>query len=728
MANWQSFVVKVPGKDLLEPVDNVLETLVVLLDVLKAILDTVKTFLIDFGNPIRALVEALIKLIEELFLSLKQTGFFGYFDVPDPTTDPNFDRFSGGFQSFTERFKGSLFDSKDFNRPQPRPGSTQSGFVLLVVDASTPYGLLARMKQLLRFFSREFSSPRFAAPENLKALPVGASGDPILKVATIFGLTSIGGIELQWSLPSTVQTPDPGFSDVVTRVAAEFIPPKYVIERSVVNPAAAKIDIAALASADSAGLVEFNRSTFIDVANMTQPVVRRQTLTDEYGDPVVKFQKYIFLDNSTTQLITAQLGTYRYVDQDVAPNTTYYYRIRAYSGELKNAGHQILFPTFEQLTFSPEYGSPVMAWPSAAPGESVVIGKASGLVSASVPDLSGVRNFDVLEDLRRLFLASFTLDFHLQADSSSTFTPTGQPSGSTSPIQVGRGSMANLAASIGAFESFPIVGDLRKTQTVSASFQPDPITGLKPLMPWQSKALRKQASRLADATASALLQAGTEALNGFRSLMQDPLPAGPIGIGLNLTAASTLEKVVLAFTALDEDGNVPLNGAQTFVDGYQDTGLRLNVLAGIQYVKTYSLGGAPVDWIAVVPLRDIIPWSGQLIYDLIAKIQALLDGFKGVMDEIRAFIDLLERKIDALERFIEFLINILNFIESLQIGAYILSVPELNGSAQAWVNAIDTAGGTKPPSGPGGYSGGVGLAYVATDISAFKAAFSVIFG
>src|SRR6185369_8562865 len=230
MANWQSFVIQVPGKDALEPVRNVLETIVIFLDVLKAILDTIKIFLIDFGNPIKALVEALIKLIEELFLSLKATGISAYFDIPDPTSDPNFDRFVGGFQAFTERFKGSLFDPLDFNRPQPRAGSTQSGFVLLVVDSDSPFTLLERAKQLQRFFGREFTSPRFEPPDNLKGLPVGDKGDPILAVASVFTKGPIKSVQLSWSLPTSLSTPDPGYRDLVTKVAREVIPPKFLIE------------------------------------------------------------------------------------------------------------------------------------------------------------------------------------------------------------------------------------------------------------------------------------------------------------------------------------------------------------------------------------------------------------------------------------------------------------------------------------------------------------------
>lgn len=722
MANWQSFVIQVPGKDFLEPVRNVLETLLIFLEILKTILDTIKTFLIDFGNPIRVLVEALISLIEELFLSLKQTGIFAYFDVPNPTDDPNFDKYSGGFPAFTERFKASLFDSLDFNRPQPRSGSTQSGFVILVVDASSPYALLARVAQLLRFFGREFTSPRYEPPDNLRALPVGNAGDPILAVADVFTKGPIEAIQLQWSLPTSLDTPDPGFSDVVTKVAREFIPPKFLIEKSTINPAAQKIDISALQTADSAGTTEFNRPTYINPTNPSQPVLIRETLRDEYGEAVIKFQKYIVINETDVTSILGQLGKFRYIDTDVEQNVTYYYRVRAFSGSLKMAGDQPAFPLYEQLSFTIESQSPIMRWPSTDPNEVVIMGKTSGIVSATVP--TPVADFDVVENLIRLFQTAFSLDFHIQASEGSTFDSSGNPTGATSPSEVGKGSLTNLASGLAVFQSSSIIAGLVNKVTINESFQPDPVTGALPQLPWQKFNVRKQSARLADAVASALLQAGSESLNGFRNIMQNPLPAGNISTQGTLAGDQTLEEVVFDFTPKETDREV----AETFVEGYSDASLRQNVLAAIQYIKTYSLGGVPVDWIAVVPLRDIVPWSGQLLYDLLDKIQALLDAFSGVMSEITAFIDLIERKIAALERFIEFLINILNLIESLQIGAYVLSVPELSGSVDSWVNAVDTAGGTKPPSGPGGYSAGVAFGYVAPDIAAFKTAFSIIFG
>jgi hypothetical protein len=126
-------------------------------------------------------------------------------------------------------------------------------------------------------------------------------------------------------------------------------------------------------------------------------------------------------------------------------------------------------------------------------------------------------------------------------------------------------------------------------------------------------------------------------------------------------------------------------------------------------------------------LKDIIPWSGQFIYDLLNRIDALLDAFKSALDEIRAFIEALERKIDVLERFLKYLIELLNYLDSFSVGFYFLNVPVTDQGIPGWIEDITNAGGTPPPSGPGGYSAGVALAYVAPNVDAFAAAFSLIF-
>lgn len=743
-SEWKSFTIQVPGKDLLEPVRNVLETLLIFLEVLKAILETIKAFLIDFGNPIRALVEALIKLIEELFLALKQSGFFMYLDVPDPIRgSSNFDLVRGGFPAFVERFNASLFDTKDFNRPQPRPGSNKGGFVILLVDATSVYQLLAKLLRLLKFFGKGFEAPRYLAPENFRVIPVGASGDPILAAANVFTDGPIEAIQLQWTLPTTQEASDPGFGDVLQKVWNEFVPPNFLIERAEgVNPLAERLALENINSTGEVGIVEYDLPTNFEVKG--QKTTRKEVLRDDSGEVMVKFESYREIPASTAVL--GALGRYRWIDTDVEAGKEYYYRVRAFSGALDiddnpfdPGKYSISFPDSLDEANKERFASnttyPAMKWPS-KDSDDVIVGKPTAVVKGTVPvDLP---DFDAVEALQRLFQAAFSLDFHLEMPPGQTFDSDGVPTGATSPTSIGKGTLTNQTGILAAFESYPLIGDLASAETLNESWQPDPVTGLKPDMPWTSFNVRRQSARLADAVVTTMLDLDSSVVIGLRDLMQGPLPRGSVNV-IYLEDLTSLQEVVFQFTdtttvETSTGGDLfptieaTLESVTSYALGYTNQALRLNVLEAIRYIKNFTLGGVPPDWISVVPLRDIIPWSGAFLYDLLDKIQALLDAFSGVIEEIRNFIDLLIKKIETLENFIQYLIEILNFIESLQIGAYSLSVPDVSGSASSWAAEVNNAGGNIPPSGPGGYSAGIAMAYVAPDIEAFKTAFSLIFG
>lgn len=741
MADWQSFEIQVPGKDLLEPLRNIMETLLVYLEILKTLLDTIKTFLIDFGNPIKALVTALLNLIIELLNSLRVSGFFGYFDIPDPTTDPNFDRVFGGTAAFNYRFKQSLYDSKDLNRPQPRQGSTKSGFVLIVVQADTVFALLRLIKQLMRFFGRDFSSPRYEAPGNFKALPVGDSGDPILAVTSIF-TTNIKAVELSWTLPSNIETPDPGFSDVVTKVANEFIPPSFLIERADIAPTRPldtssgdetnPINTAVLKDPSVTGSAEYDLTTeFTAQGSPGQRLKVRTGLRDDQGEPIIKFQRYTTITGLNVTNILGQLGRFRFIDTDVELGKTYYYRVRPYSGPLdvQNSGLSNSFVNWQAADppgRNPELPGFTMKWPSTSSTDPIIMGKATAILAVAVPKVPP--NFDVIEELRRIFQASFTLDFHLPLAADAQFDQNGDPINDTSPSQIGRSSIINIASSLASFQSFPIVGELAAFEAQGLNIQsPNEITGTPKELPWQNSSVKRQSSRLALSIGQAMLEAGENVLNDFRSLMTGPFPAGVPGSEfLDPTKTPNVENMVFFLTQVDADGNVDQKGFQRYVDEYTDAVCRKNLLAIVRFLLSFTGIGAPVDWISIQPLRDIIPWSGQIIYELIDAVQKLLNAFQGVIDEIKAFIDLIERKINALERFIEFLIQILNFIDSLQVGAFILNATGIQGDVGEWANIVDTAG-NPPPQNPGGYSAGVALAYVAPNITAFENAFNIIF-
>lgn len=722
MADWKAFEIKIPGKDLLESVRSILETLLIFLEIIKAILQTIQMFLLDFGNPVRALIEALLALILQLFESLKRTGLFGYFDVPNPTQDPNFDRHKGGYQAFTERFKASLFDAKDPFRPQPAPGINKSGFVLIVADAQSVFGMLRLIQILLRFFGKDLISPQYTAPANVKVFPAGqkpgalggTSVDPILQVASVFGV-KIEGLAIEWSLATNQFPPDPGYTDLLPTISSEFIPQKWLIEKTdtIGGPPTKTVE---------------DETRF--ESRRGKPIKRKRKVRDEHGDFWREFTKYIIIDPSTTTatFLLGQLGKFRYIDKDVEPDTTYYYRIRAFSGPLAVSGTTISLKPPEVVLKS---GEQIQKWPSTDSNDPVIVGRPSGIVTGRVPKQLPA-DFDVIAVLQATFRAAFALGFHLEVDPDATFDEEGANTDPTTVAQVGRGSLTNLAGPLGRIVpdlEFAALGGI--TQNVGDPGdpqEPDPATGEFPNVVYNYFSVKAQAARLTNAVASALLENSGQ-LVPLRDLylsLPKPIEGGK---GFLEDGITSIEKLVLNFVTIPEGfpKEYNLKVYQTYTFAYTDVNVRLNVLAAVRFIKSFTLGGVSPDWISISILRDIIPFSGQFIYELLARIEALLEAFKSALDEIKAFIDLIIRKIDVLERFIKFLIEILNYLDSFSAGFYFLSVPDTDGGIPAWIQAVDQAGGTKPPSGPGGYSAGIALAYAGPNIDAFTTAFSLIF-
>lgn len=710
MADWESLQIQIPGADLLEGVRGSLETLVVFLEIIKTLLETVSTFLIDLSNPVRILLETLLALIQQLFESLRRTGLFGYFDVPNPVQDPNFDRVKGGFQAFTERFKGSLFDSRDPFRPQPLAGQSLSGFTLIVADAETVFGLLRLINILMDFFGKKTLSAQYTAPANVKAFPIGAKDDPILNVASLFG-ADLQGIAVEWTLATNQFPENPGFTDFTPSFSSEFIPQKWLIERTS-NP---------------------NGPTFLykevdtNFESRDFKVIKRQErLRDESGDYFREFEDYIVIDAgaATATYLLGQLGKFRYLDKTVEKDKTYSYRVRAFSGSLDLLDTLINLKEPVYITNTNEW---VQQWPSSDLNDKVVMGRPSPIVTGRISTMPS--DIDLIQLLEDTFKMAFSLGFQNQLLSGLTFDSDGRNTGGTFPSSIGTGSLTKLG---GPVQLIRATFGNPKGVTFSdkggvSSVAIDPVTGKAPDVIHNYFIVKHYSAKLARATAMSLYENGG-GLVAFRNLYKAPLlyPAGSRG---SITSPANLEQLVTQFNFLPS--NFPSRPVpqvyETYYYAYNSADIRLDLLRAIQFLSSFSLGGVAPDWTSISLLQDIVPWTGKLIYELIAKIEGLLDAFRSALDELKAFIDLIVRKIDVLERFIQFLIEILNFLTGFSAGFYILSVPSTDKGVLGWVEAIDTAGGTPPPSGPGGYTGGVGLAYAGTDIEAFVTAFSLIF-
>lgn len=712
MADWAALQIKIPGKDLLEKARSILETIVTFLEIVKALLQTIQAFLIDFGNPVRALVNALLNLIKQLLESLRQTGLFMYEDIPNPLEDPGFHRHAGGYQAFTQRFIGSLFDGRDPFRPQPSPGITKSGFIVIVADAESVFGLLRLLKILLKFFGREFTSPQYPPPGNAKVLLAGAkpgtsaarNTDPILQVASVFG-AELKGLVVEWGPAMSTNPPSPDFSDLVNSAAVEFLPQKFLIERSSTRP--------------KPKLVE-RETTFEDKRG--RPIKRKVKVKDEYGDVFKPFEEYIVIDMANTPgtFIAGQLGKFRYIDSNVEKDKTYYYRIRAFSGDLDIDGTKVNFgdPIEDKDILA---GDPVQKWPSKDPKDPVVMGRPTGVLTGRVPIIPP--NFDVITNLENLFKTAYSLGFHLPASPDASFDPkTGEPINGTAAAQVGLGVLTNKGGILsGVLPVLPPPPTVRSSQDAVSQNFPD--------LFHNKQVVKFQAARMAQTVASSMLE-NPGALTSFRVVMQGAAlrTISPPG-GTNLSGATTVEAMCAGLVKVKEGfpGVYDPEAYATYDFAYADVNFRLDILSAIRFILSFTLGGVPPDWRSVSLLRDIIPWSGQFIYDLLARIDALLAAFQGILDEIKAFIDLLIRKIDVLERFLKYLIQILNFLDAFSAGFYLLKLSSTDGGIPDWVNQINNAGGTRPPSGPGGYTGGVALAWVSPNIDAFTKAIDILF-
>lgn len=711
MADWQSLQIQLPGQDLLEPVRGTLETLVVFLEVVKTLLETISVFLVDFGNPVRALVEALLALVQQLFESLRRTGLFGYFDFPNPLQDPNFDRFRGGFQAFVERFKSSLFDSRDPFRPQPLNGSTKSGFTLIVADAESVIGLVRLVRILRRFFGQELLSAQYVAPANVKAFPIGSNDDPILKVPDLFG-TPIEGIAIEWTLATNQFPPDPGFSDLVSTVSGEFIPPNWLIEKTSQpsGPEFLTVEVE----------TNFEGRDF-------KKIKRQERLRDESGDYFRKFEEYIVIDagTATATYLLGQLGKFRYLDKEVETDRVYQYRVRAFSGSLDVTNGTL---NLQDPITDPLRGETIQTWPSSDPSDPVVMGRPSPIMSARIPTVPD--DVDLIELLENTYKMAFALGFHLELPGGLTFDSTGRNTGDTPASDIGVGSMVNIAGPV-QFDDSIVYGSPNGVSFSAAGSvtgaEIDPVTGEFPNVVHNFFVVKQYSAKLARATAMALYESG-EGLVSARDLFLDALPFPVESVGF-IESPTTLQGLVSQFNLLPvnfPDRYVP-QVYETYFYAFNSAEVRLNLVRAVSFLNAFTGGGVSPDWVSISLLQDVIPWTGKLVYELLARIDALTDAFRSAVDELKAYIDLITRKIDTLERFIQFLIEILNYLDSFSAGFFILSVPETDGGIPAWIEAIDTAGGTPPPSGPGGYSAGVGLAYVAPDVSAFATAFSLIF-
>ena len=734
---WVAFELKVPGKELLENVRGILETLVVFLDIAKTILETVKTFLIGIGNPIQALAMALYSLVTSFIESLNQTGLYYWQLLPDFATDPTLKRVSGGFPKFVDRWKGSLQDGQDFNRPRPVGGFNSSFYVLVVADFAGLPALLKAVQVLITFFGAETPKRPFLPPANLKVLPAAASGKSLFSPREIFASAKdIKGIAVEWSVQANIGTPDPAFSGLSTEFTEELEPEAWLVERTTKYPndeVKEFTEVGKLVKACETDEVDFRSG---------KKILKKVNIMDDFGEPVVLMETtYLLYSKDIRQGFNKK---FRFVDEFVNRDTPYYYRVRGFSGPLAYDANtqKIKFEPDNIKADSTRQYYYTLGWPSSNPKESVTMGQASALVPCMVPSAI---EFDVEDVLRRILLAGFSFGFGLPLERkpktvqetytevvdgqtlSKTRTVTvtddtgypvylpafdanGDPLPGFTVVDIGKGTLSAIAGSLAGYS--PELPAQTPTDLVANDE-----------VPWITDFVQAQVAKITNQYLTIIFQNPTFP-NNLKNLMTRPLPYGPPETAFLLTnpvgrATNLLELVTALTYSFEEEFASGTSSVTTpeavsgYIASFLDKPVRKNLQVAVKFITTLGYQGVPPDWMRL-SVFQLIPWSTNILNEILAKIQAMVDAFNDLLKEIKDYIDMLIRKITALEQFIEFLIKILNLIESLSVGFYVLAAYDLRGGVDEWFSVLDSAEGEKPPSTAGnGYTAGVCLAAVA---------------
>lgn len=243
LGTWKQVALQPP--DFLGPVksavDGLFGTLQQGLSLLSSVLDFVKNFIPNLVDPVQAVIDKILKAIEDLLADLRQTGLYihGDFYLLD---GPDYRDLLGGYAGYEQRMIARLLDRTDPNRPNLGPSSPAVAVFLYVnVDIDAIMDLVKFIEAVKGVFSLRRPKPRgLGVPINLQAT-FGQDG------ATIFSFGSgafdpvhpqevQNALHLTWSMApvpgelpfSFLQVPPRGF---LVHVATQAEPLPVLFEK-----------------------------------------------------------------------------------------------------------------------------------------------------------------------------------------------------------------------------------------------------------------------------------------------------------------------------------------------------------------------------------------------------------------------------------------------------------------------------------------------------------------
>jgi hypothetical protein len=156
---WGTISLEIPDylEDVREAINSVAELLITFLDIAIAALQLLKAFAVGYLDPLFAIIQAIIALINGLLEDFANLGIYITHDMALAAEGWPWESLRGGYAEYERRMIARLTDRSDRTRPNLSANTPVfAGFFYLSVDISDIERLWAFILQLLAFFDMKF--------------------------------------------------------------------------------------------------------------------------------------------------------------------------------------------------------------------------------------------------------------------------------------------------------------------------------------------------------------------------------------------------------------------------------------------------------------------------------------------------------------------------------------------------------------------------------------------
>jgi len=153
-----------------DPIFDTLNNIVAVLKTVSAILDVIKTFITDYANILKQLIQALLDQILALLKDLAGSGVYVLNTMsPIGHIKPYPSYFEGGYPEFVNKVVSSFDDPNDSRRPQFSSTAKVGGYIIAVDSADNIQNFFRAVKALQDLIRQTVTDDALVAPLNFQA-------------------------------------------------------------------------------------------------------------------------------------------------------------------------------------------------------------------------------------------------------------------------------------------------------------------------------------------------------------------------------------------------------------------------------------------------------------------------------------------------------------------------------------------------------------------------------